>query len=117
MTRLPFQADPAFKLDPAKVERGRALVGAHCGLCHGAGLRAGGAAPDLRSSPVPLDAGSFAAVVSEGALVPNGMPRFAEFSPDELDAMRHFIRSEARAAISGKAASQAAPTGASEGIR
>jgi len=117
LTRMPYQLDPAFRIDPAKAERGRALVGAHCALCHGSGLKAGGAAPDLRRSPVPVDPAAFDAVVREGALVPNGMPGFPEIPSADLELMRHYIRSEARAAASGKAPATVAPASASEGIR
>jgi quinohemoprotein ethanol dehydrogenase len=117
LTRLPYQLDPAFRIDPAKAERGRALVGAHCALCHGSGLKAGGAAPDLRRSPVPVDPAAFDAVVREGALVANGMPGFPEIPAADLELMQHYIRSEARAAASGKAPATTTPASASEGIR
>lgn len=44
----------------------------------------------LRASPAPLDAVSFSVVVREGALVPNGMPRFEEFDEAMLAALRQY---------------------------
>jgi quinohemoprotein ethanol dehydrogenase len=44
----------------------------------------------LRASPAPLDAVSFSAVVREGALVPNGMPRFEELDEAMLAALRQY---------------------------
>ena len=57
---------------------------------------AGGYAPDLRASSVPLSAEAFAAIVRDGALLNRGMPSFSEFSDDELSALRHYIRQRAR---------------------
>ena len=91
----PLEA-PEFKIDPALVEAGgREYV--RCLLCHGTGVVAGGNAPDLRASPVPLSAASFAAIVRDGALVSRGMPQFAELSDAQLESLRHFVRAKARA--------------------
>jgi quinohemoprotein ethanol dehydrogenase len=57
---------------------------------------AGGTAPDLRASTIPLSKPAFTAVVREGGLVSKGMPQFAELSDDELESLRHFIRAKAR---------------------
>jgi quinohemoprotein ethanol dehydrogenase len=45
------------------------------------------------------------AVVRQGSLESRGMPKFAELTPEDLESLRHFIRSRARAAL---AAGQAA---------
>jgi quinohemoprotein ethanol dehydrogenase len=58
---------------------------------------AAGAAPDLRVSSIPLSAEAFRRVVHDGALVPNGMPRFEELSDAELNDARQFLRSRAAA--------------------
>lgn len=94
----PFVTDPAFRTDPAKVDRGADTFFAHCTVCHGAGAVAGGSAPDLRRSAVPADETTFAQVVSEGMLVSQGMPRFDKLQPAELTELRHYIRFQARAA-------------------
>jgi quinohemoprotein ethanol dehydrogenase len=86
---------PKFKLDQK-----RALAGVHdylrCIVCHGAGVVAGGNAPDLRASPIPLNKESFATVVRGGSLVARGMPQFAELTDDQLENLRHYIRGKAR---------------------
>ena len=56
-----------------------------------------GIGPDLRASPIPLSAEAFEAVVRDGALVPNGMPRYAEFNQEALAELRQYIRSRAAA--------------------
>lgn len=93
---LPIQDDPAFQIDPAKAKIGAAIYGTSCVICHGAGMMAGGAAPDLRKSAVPLDAATFASVVHDGALMARGMPSFAILKPEELDGLRHYIRQRAK---------------------
>ncbi len=88
-------AEADFPVDPALVRRGDAVYAAHCGTCHGAAAVGRGAAPDLRASRVPLDAEAFRQVVHEGALLPAGMPRFAELSAGDLEALRHYLRRRA----------------------
>ena len=87
--------DPAMKLDPAIVAKGRDLY-SQCVICHGVSAIAGGYAPDLRASAVPLSAPAFAAIVQGGALQSRGMPRFDEFSEQDLDALRQYIRERSR---------------------
>ena len=87
--------DPAFVVDAAKAERGK-LIYQDCVICHGTAVVAGGYAPDLRASTVPLSAEAFAAIVRDGALMSRGMPPFAEFSDAELEALQHYIRQRAR---------------------
>ncbi|HLZ99456.1 MAG TPA: PQQ-dependent dehydrogenase, methanol/ethanol family [Steroidobacteraceae bacterium] len=91
-------AAPEFKLDPAMAEAGSREY-SRCVLCHGTGLVAGGNAPDLRASPVPLSAAAFAAIVRDGTLVSRGMPQFAELSDAQLDSLRHFVRAKARESL------------------
>src|SRR6185437_13742768 len=93
---------PAMPLDPKEfvVAAAKAKQGEHeyarCTLCHGMGVVAGGIAPDLRASPVLLSPEAFAHVVRDGALSPRGMPRFAELTDAQLEALRHFVRQTAR---------------------
>jgi quinohemoprotein ethanol dehydrogenase len=88
---------PDFRVDEAAVPLGLEQY-TRCLLCHGPGAVAGGTAPDLRASPIPLDGAAFAAVVRNGSLESRGMPKFAELTDRELDALRHYIRYRARLA-------------------
>jgi quinohemoprotein ethanol dehydrogenase len=96
-------AAPEFMVDPAKAEAGSHEF-VRCLLCHGTAAIAGGNAPDLRASPVPLSADGFAAIVRDGALVSRGMPQFAELSDAQLDSLRHYVRARAREALGGDSA-------------
>ena len=44
-----------FKIDDALADKGRGLYVGQCLMCHGAGAVSGGAAPDLRASPILLE--------------------------------------------------------------
>jgi quinohemoprotein ethanol dehydrogenase len=91
---VPLDA-PEFKLDAAKAKQGEDEY-ARCTLCHGMGVVAGGIAPDLRASAVPLSAEAFAHVVRDGGLAERGMPAFPQLSDAQLTALRHFVRQKAR---------------------
>jgi quinohemoprotein ethanol dehydrogenase len=92
---------PAKPLDGPEVvvEEALAKEGAEkysaCAWCHGAGAIAGGMAPDLRASAIPLNAAAFSALVKTGVEA-QGMPKFAELSERDLEALRHFVRASAR---------------------
>lgn len=88
-------ANAGEQADPVQAEQGRALFDAWCARCHGAGAIANGTAPDLRASGIPLNRDAFSAVVRQGALVPRGMPRYDEFSLQDAEAIRHYIRARA----------------------
>ncbi len=92
----PVLDDPAFAVDPQKVALGAGIYGTTCVVCHGGGVMAGGAAPDLRKSQIPLDADAFNAVVRGGALMERGMGKFDNLSDAEMDGLRHYIRQRAR---------------------
>ena len=66
-----------------------------CRHCHGPNAIAGGMAPDLRASPIPLDSTVFAMVVKEGLKVEMGMPAFPNLSDEKLEMIRHYIRQKA----------------------
>src|SRR3546814_20363322 len=66
-----------------------------CMGCHGQDAIAGGSAPDLRGSGVIVSPEAFASVVRDGALLPNGMPRFQSFDDRKLAEIRHYLRGEA----------------------
>jgi quinohemoprotein ethanol dehydrogenase len=89
--------NPAEVLDPQQIAMGKAMFLA-CAACHGRnGVAVGGPAPDLRESPIPLSADAFWSVVHDGTLIERGMPRFAIFGKPQVEALRQYIRSLARA--------------------
>ncbi|RVQ69730.1 PQQ-dependent dehydrogenase, methanol/ethanol family [Croceicoccus ponticola] len=88
-------ADPDYTADAALELQGLMKFARQCAVCHGVDAIAAGHAPDLRASSVPLDAAAFASVVRDGILVPNGMPRFEEYTDADLAAVRQYIRAEA----------------------
>jgi quinohemoprotein ethanol dehydrogenase len=94
---VPLQ-ESGLQLDPARVARGKALYG-NCVSCHGLGVVAGGYAPDLRASTVVTQPAALDAVVRQGSLESRGMPKFEELRPEDLESLRHFIRSRARVAL------------------
>ena len=81
--------------DSKAVERGQHLYTSTCNWCHGAGAVSGGYAPDLRASAAALDIETFKKIVQEGALAPNGMPKFPKLSDDDLNALQNYIRNQA----------------------
>ncbi|MDB6103688.1 MAG: PQQ-dependent dehydrogenase, methanol/ethanol family [Gammaproteobacteria bacterium] len=91
------QDNPAEVLDPKQIALGKAMYMA-CAACHGRNLvGAGGPAPDLRESSIPLNPEAFWSVVHEGALIERGMPRFGIFGKPQIEALRQYIRASARA--------------------
>ncbi|PQA87657.1 PQQ-dependent dehydrogenase, methanol/ethanol family [Hyphococcus luteus] len=97
---LPERADPpapeASPPDPMKLtgdelyDRGSLIYHTYCVECHGPSAVGAGGYPDLRRTQM-LD--SLELVVREGALVPNGMPNFADrISPEDLEALRAYLR-------------------------
>ncbi|MEO6092949.1 MAG: PQQ-dependent dehydrogenase, methanol/ethanol family [Novosphingobium sp.] len=91
--------NPEERLDPMKVAMGKAMFIA-CAACHGKQVvGAGGPAPDLRESGIPLDAEAFQQVVIGGALKERGMPPISFYKPEQVEAIRQYIRSRARTAL------------------
>ena len=71
-----------------------------CAACHGRNLvGAGGPAPDLRESAIPLNSETFRSVVHDGALLARGMPRFAAFDNTQIESLRQYIRFGGRSAL------------------
>lgn len=89
-------SDPDFVPEEQRIMAG-AMVFAHnaCLVCHGMNAIGGGAAPDLRYSPMILNGATFKAVVVEGALKSRGMPPAPQISDAELEDMRHYLRMRA----------------------
>ncbi|MFC0684884.1 PQQ-dependent dehydrogenase, methanol/ethanol family [Novosphingobium clariflavum] len=97
--------DPAFKPDLARAQAGAMLFGSRaCIVCHGWNAVGGGAAPDLRYSPIITDAATFRQVVKQGGLKMNGMPPFPEISDSDLETIRFYLRARAKAAPAEKQA-------------
>jgi len=95
---------PGFKVDAAKARVGAAVWNrSMCLGCHGFVMIAGGMAPDLRASQVPLSAGAFRSIVHDGALQQQGMPRYDTLTDAELEGLRHYIRQRARETLGGAA--------------
>ncbi|GIX31748.1 MAG: hypothetical protein KatS3mg124_2220 [Porticoccaceae bacterium] len=85
-----------FAADPAQMAAGGQLYAATgCLVCHGMNALAGGAAPDLRFSPVVLDPAAFAAVVRDGARKLRGMPAYPQLDDAALAALRHYLMARA----------------------
>jgi quinohemoprotein ethanol dehydrogenase len=101
---VPLEA-PEFVIDAKTVEHGVAQY-PRCVLCHGPAAVAGGLAPDLRASPIPLSRAAFTEIVRGGSLESRGMPKFPELSDEDLEGLRHYIRSWARRALADEAARQ-----------
>src|SRR3546814_20361448 len=81
--------------DPALSQACIETCGRMCMGCHGQDALAGGSAPDLRGSGVIVSPEAFASVVRDGALLPNGMPRFQSFADRTLAESRHSLRGQA----------------------
>jgi len=104
--KLPPQLPPAppppadapwFEVNEELAARGEEVYG-QCSWCHGDGGISGGLAPDLRASGIPLTAEAFKATVQEGR-VNLGMPAYEALEDEHLEALRHFIRQQANAAL------------------
>jgi quinohemoprotein ethanol dehydrogenase len=85
---------PEMVVDDALVKDG-IQEWSRCQLCHGPGAVAGGTAPDLRASTIPLNAALFSLTLRTGVEA-KGMPKFSELTDHELDALRNYIRYRAR---------------------
>ena len=99
---LAAPADPGFIADKDAFGRGEIAYMTRCMICHGNGAVGAGSAPDLRTSAVPMSPEAFTAVVRDGALVPAGMPPFAEIGDKELADIAHYLRSRAADLWGGK---------------
>jgi quinohemoprotein ethanol dehydrogenase len=93
---------PGFEIDEALSEQGHQIYAQSCFLCHGGSAVSGGMAPDLRESLIPLSSTAFSEVLLKGALIENGMPRFNDFSSEQVLALKHYIRKMARNAVSAQ---------------
>ncbi|WP_202842593.1 PQQ-dependent dehydrogenase, methanol/ethanol family [Luteimonas saliphila] len=102
-TPLPFLDLEDLAIDDRKAALGAQIYAQRCTICHGPNLRSGGAAPDLRKAGMPLAVETLRAVLHDGVLVGNGMPRYAELGQDEIEGLHHYVRQQARMAIAQQA--------------
>lgn len=105
--------DPDFSLDLERAKNGGlAFANNACLVCHGMNAIGGGAAPDLRYSPVIVDKDAFSAVVKEGALKLNGMPPSPHLSEEQLETIRYYLRARAKqTAMASATGSSSEPSG------
>jgi alcohol dehydrogenase (cytochrome c)/quinohemoprotein ethanol dehydrogenase len=93
-TPLPAIEEPIVRAMPADagaIARGDLLYGRFCLRCHGSGAVSAGAYPDLRSSKLVMS-DALRQIVLDGALVGQGMPRFAGMlSANDLIAIRTYL--------------------------
>jgi quinohemoprotein ethanol dehydrogenase len=94
--------EPSLRIDKALADKGALLYGETCTFCHGESMISTGGAPDLRESKVAFDRASFAALLRSGALLDRGMPKFDDLSDADIEGLYQYIRSKARAAMSGE---------------
>jgi len=95
LVRLPMERPPAIRANAATLQRGAAVYGQFCMVCHGSGAISGGVLPDLRRAPSLQDANVWAQTV-RGARAANGMPDFTEWISDsDAEAVRAYVAREA----------------------
>jgi quinohemoprotein ethanol dehydrogenase len=102
-TDPPFVEDPTFARDDGASKRGAATFAA-CALCHGNGAIAAGHAPDLRRSAVPLVPEAFDRIVRGGTGAARGMPAFPEYTDQQMQDLRQYIRTQAWRGRTGETA-------------
>jgi quinohemoprotein ethanol dehydrogenase len=99
---LVIPPDSDFRADERGTKAGEALYNRHCSICHGYGAASGSHAPDLRRSAIPTSAEAFRAVVHDGASAVNGMPAFGEFTKENLEQLRQYLRTQSQGLRDGK---------------
>ncbi|MDA1370202.1 MAG: PQQ-dependent dehydrogenase, methanol/ethanol family [Proteobacteria bacterium] len=92
-------ASSDFIVDTDLAVKGATNYAEACVACHGFETVSSGMAPDLRASGTILSSGAFEQVVRGGALSENGMPPFSEFSDQQLEVIRHYIRQQVELAL------------------
>lgn len=99
MPALVPPADPDFEVEADRVMQGAmAFANNACLVCHGMNAIGGGAAPDLRYSPMIVNQDAFKSVVKDGALKLNGMPPSSHLTDDQLEQIRYYLRARAKQA-------------------
>ena len=98
--KVPMPPPPAFAqpVDPPDFKIDSALAG------HGGGAVSGGPTPDLRESPLAASHAALKEVLVNGARLANGMPKFAEYTDEDVDGLMHYICQRARESNAAQAA-------------
>jgi quinohemoprotein ethanol dehydrogenase len=99
---------PELRLDAGKVKRGEHLFDNNCNYCHGTDALSGGQAPDLRASPLAADRQALGKIVLEGLLQLQGMPKYPDFSNEDVESLYQYIRWRAREDLGCPSAAKAA---------
>ncbi|HEY8521407.1 MAG TPA: PQQ-dependent dehydrogenase, methanol/ethanol family [Gammaproteobacteria bacterium] len=82
---------------PEQIARGAVLYAERCSMCHGVGAVSAGSIADLRYS-TPETYAALDRILREGAYQGLGMPQFAWFTADDVEAIRGYLL-EQRAAL------------------
>lgn len=91
--------DPSLKLEDAKIEHGAKLYNHSCTSCHGWSASATGGGPDLRGSAVAANRDALKMFLHTGPRVAYGMPRFDDFTDEDVEGIFQYIRSNARQSL------------------
>jgi quinohemoprotein ethanol dehydrogenase len=67
----------------------------------------GSPGPDLRESQIALDPDALWSVLHDGALLEKGMPRYPDFTREQVNQLYAYIRSTARDELTRQAAEKA----------
>jgi PQQ-dependent dehydrogenase (methanol/ethanol family) len=93
----PVPHPPVIAVSPQTIAAGAKSYANYCAGCHGFGVISGQVTPDLRRSATLQDREMFRAIVQDGLLLGNAMPRFdGALDNTEVEAIRAFVASEAR---------------------
>ena len=104
-----IQTPPVIKVSEQDAQRGAALYGRFCLMCHGVAA-AGGAIADLRRSARLHDAAAWRQVVT-GGITTVGMPGFAgDVSEEEAELIRAYVARQASALSAAEQAPTKRPT-------
>jgi len=89
--------DAALVIDTKAAQQGAEIYNSTCSFCHGEFRSA--IAPDLRESRIALTWPAFRAVLREGSLAANGMPKYDDLTEDDMRAVYMYVREQARKAL------------------
>jgi quinohemoprotein ethanol dehydrogenase len=93
----PVPKPPVIAASASTITAGGKSYAQYCAGCHGFAAISGQVTPDLRRSDAIQDRETFRAIVLDGALLANGMPRFGGVvDKDEAETIRAYLADEAR---------------------